>query len=184
MNNRMERRGAAAPSEERARRLSPTFWKIAGAGATFQAGSAAVDSATIVANLVDRLTGNAFAVGAASAVLRLGWLLPQVVVGFLVQRARKSMPFYIVGAFGRAICLALIAGLLAFAVEAPGALTTGGFLALWTLYAFISGIVAVPYNDIVGRYIAPCARSRMLALRFFGGGVLALGIALSFSDCS
>jgi MFS family permease len=174
-----KRRATASLSDDRARRMGPRFWKIAGAGAAFQAGSAAVDSATIVANLVDRLTGNVFAVGAASAVLRLGWLLPQVVVGFLAQRARKSMPFYIVGAFGRAICLALIAGLLTFAVDVPDAWTTGGFLALWTLYAFISGIVAVPYNDIVGRSIAPCARSRLLALRFFGGGVLALGVALT-----
>jgi hypothetical protein len=178
MSKPIERRGAASPSDERARRLGPTFWKIAGAGAAFQAGAAAVDSATIVANLVDRLTGNVFAVGAASAVLRLGWLLPQVVVGFLAQRGRKSMPFYMVGAFGRAICLALIAGLLTLATDLPGAWTAGGFLALWTVYAFISGIVAVPYNDIVGRSIAPGARSRMLALRFFGGGVLALGVAL------
>ena len=48
---------------------------------------------------------------------------------------------------------------------------------LWTLYAFISGIVAVPYNDIVGRSIASNVRSRMLAWRFFGGGMLALGMA-------
>lgn len=138
--------------------MGPTFWKIAGAGAAFQAGAAAVDSATVIVNLVDRLTGNVFAVGAASAVLRLGWLLPQVVVGFLAQRARRSMPFYIVGAFGRAICLALIAGLLIVAIDLPAAWTAGGFLALWTLYAFISGIVAVPYNDIVGRSIlAPAA---------------------------
>jgi hypothetical protein len=95
-------------------------------------------------------------------LLRLGWLLPRVVVGLLAQRARKSMPFYIVGAFSRAIYLALIAGLLALAVDVPGAWTTGGFLALWTLHAFISGIVAVPYNDIVGRSIPPRARSRML----------------------
>jgi hypothetical protein len=178
MNKWIERRGGASPTDERARRLGPTFWKIAGAGAAFQAGAAAVDSATIVANLVDRLTGNLFAVGAASAVLRLGWLLPQAVVGFLAQRARKSMPFYVVGAFGRTICLALIAGLLTSAVDLPGAWTAGGFLALWTLYAFISGIVAVPYNDIVGRSMPSHARSRMLALRFFGGGVLALGVAL------
>ena len=178
MNKRIERRGGASPSDERARRLGPTFWKIAGAGAAFQAGAAAVDSATIVANLVDRLTGNVFAVGAASAVLRLGWLLPQIVVGFLAQRSGKSMPFYMFGAFGRAICLALIAALLAFAAGVPSAWTTGGFLALWTLYAFISGIVAVPYNDIVGRAIPSSARSRMLALRFFGGGVLAVGVAL------
>ena len=178
MRNSIERRRAASPSDDRAGPLGPRFWKIAGAGAAFQAGAAAVDSATVIANLVDRLTGNVFAVGAASAVLRLGWLLPQVVVGYLAQRAPRSMPFYIVGAFGRAICLALIAGLLIFAIDLPAAWTTGGFLVLWTLYAFISGIVAVPYNDIVGRSIRPGARSRMLAVRFFGGGLLALGVAL------
>ena len=82
----------------------PVFWKITGAGASFQAGSAAVDSATIVASLVHHLTGSVYAVGAASAVLRLGWLLPQLVVGFLAQRVERRMPFYIVGAFGRASC--------------------------------------------------------------------------------
>ena len=55
---------------------------VSSAGASFQAGSSAVDSATIVAGLVNHLTGSAYAVGAASAVLRLGWLLPQLLVGF------------------------------------------------------------------------------------------------------
>jgi len=50
----------------------PVFWKIAGAGASFQAGSSAVNSATIVASLINHLTGSIYAVGAASAVLRLG----------------------------------------------------------------------------------------------------------------
>ena len=154
------------------------FWKIAGAGAAFQGGSSAVDSATIVASLVFQLTGSVFAVGAASAILRLGWLLPQIVVGFLAQRAGRSMPFYIVGAFGRAICLALIAAMLAAAATTlPRGWVVGGFFGLWTMYAFISGIVAVPYNDIVGRSIPSGSRSRMLALRFFGGGVLALLVA-------
>lgn len=141
----------------------PVFWKIIGAGAAFQAGSSAVDAATIVASLVNHLTGSVYAVGAASAVLRLGWLLPQLVVGFLAQRSRRRMPFYAFGAFGRASCLALIAVLLAVVGEPAGAWAAGGFLALWTLYAFVSGIVAVPYNDIVGRSIPSNARSRMLA---------------------
>ncbi len=165
----------AQKPEEMASR--PVFWKITAAGAAFQAGSSAVDSATIVASLVYHLTGNVYAVGAASAVLRLGWLLPQLVVGFLAQRAERRMPFYATGAFGRASCLALIALLLAAAGDSAGGGVAGGFLALWTLYAFISGIVAVPYNDIVGRSIPSGARSRMLAWRFFGGGVLALGVA-------
>ena len=162
-------------SEEKAG--GPVFWKITAAGASFQAGSAAVDSATIVASLVNHLTGSVYAVGAASAVLRLGWLLPQLVVGFLAQRVERRMPFYIVGAFGRASCLALIAVMFAFLSEPANGWIAGGFLALWTLYAFVSGIVAVPYNDIVGRWIPSGARSRMLAWRFFGGGVLALGVA-------
>ncbi len=153
------------------------FWKISAAGALFQAGSAAVDSATVVAGLVHHLTGSAYAVGTASAVLRLGWLLPQVVVGFLAQRVERRMPFYVVGAFGRAGCLALIALLFAIVGGSASVWIAGGFLALWTLYAFVSGIVAVPYNDIVGRSIPSGARSRMLAWRFFGGGVLALGVA-------
>ena len=155
----------------------PVFWKIAGAGAAFQAGSSTVDTATIIASLVHQLTGNVFAVGAASAIVRVGWLLPQIVVGFLAQRARRRMPFYIFGAFGRAIFLALIAALLWFATDLPLAMTASAFFALWTVYAFISGVVAVPYNDIVGRSIASQARSRMLAWRFFGGGILALGVA-------
>ena len=71
------------------------FWKIAGAGASFQAGSSAVDSATIVASLIFHLTGSALAVGIASAVLRLGWLLPQLIVGYFAERVDRRMPLYI-----------------------------------------------------------------------------------------
>jgi MFS family permease len=153
------------------------FWRIAGAGAAFQAGAAAIDSATIVASLVFQLTGSAFAVGFASAVLRLGWLLPQLVVGFLAERAERRMPFYVFGAYGRALMAGLIALLLWFGGGLSPTLLGAAFLALWTVYAFVSGVVAVPYNDIVGRSIRSEARSRMLAWRFFGGGIFALGVA-------
>lgn len=158
------------------------FWRIAGAGAAFQGGAAAVDSATVVASLVFHLTGSVFAVGFASAVLRLGWLLPQLVIGYLAERAERRMPFYVVGAFGRAACLALIALLLWWGwdwpqFDWPPVPLAVGFLTLWTIYAFVSGVVAVPYNDIVGRSIRSEARSRMLAWRFFGGGLIALGVA-------
>lgn len=158
--------------EERSR-----FWRIAGAGAAFQAGAAAIDSATIVASLVFQLTGSAFAVGFASAVLRLGWLLPQLVVGFLAEQAERRMPFYVFVAYGRAVMAGLIALLLWFGGGLAPTVLGLAFLGLWTFYAFISGVVAVPYNDIVGRSIRSEARSRMLAWRFFGGGLFALGVA-------
>ncbi|MDP6564692.1 MAG: MFS transporter [Alphaproteobacteria bacterium] len=160
-----------APDERR------RFAHIAGAGITFQAGSAAVDSATIMAALVYQLTGNPLAVGAVTAVLRFGWLFPQLIVGFLAERRASSMRYYLIGGYGRACCLLVLAAVL----YAGGGLSRGTLGALvllaWTAYAFVSGIVAVPYNDIVARAVASERRSRLLAVRFFGGGVLALGVA-------
>lgn len=120
------------------------FRRIAGAGAAFQAGAAAIDSATIVASLVFQLTGSAFAVGFANAVLRLGWLLPQLAVGYLAERAERRMPFYVFGAYGRASLAGLIALLLWFGADLPGALLAAAFLTLWTAYALVSGVVAIP----------------------------------------
>ncbi len=153
------------------------FTRVAAAGVTFQAGSAAVDSSTIMSALVFQLSGSSILVGAVTAILRFGWLFPQLIVGFFAQRSGTSMPFYIIGAFGRAVCMALLALVLFIGSDWPAALLTFAVMALWTAYAFISGIVAVPYNDIVARSVPSEMRSRLLATRFFGGGVLALGVA-------
>jgi MFS family permease len=152
------------------------FIHITSAGITFQGGSTAVDSSTIIAALVYQLTGSAIAVGAVTTLLRVGWLAPQIVIGYLVQRRQASLPYFVVGAFGRATCLALLACLLGFSGSLPSAWVIAGFFVLWAAYSFVSGIVAVPYNDIVGRSIPSEQRSRLLAWRFFGGGVLGLGI--------
>jgi hypothetical protein len=81
---------------------------------------------------------------------------------------------YKFGAFGRATCLAAIAILLWFGANYSGIVVVVACFILWTLYAFISGMVGVPYNDIVARSVPSSSRSRLLALRFFGGGILAL----------
>ncbi len=152
------------------------FASVAAAGITFQAGSAAIDSATIMSALVFQLTGNPIAVGAVTAILRFGWLFPQLIVGFLAQRGGSSMRYYVFGAFGRAACMALLAVALYAGVDWSAFTLSVAVMAIWTAYAFISGIVAVPYNDIVARSVPSELRSRLLATRFFGGGVLALGI--------
>ena len=154
------------------------FWRIASAGVLFQGGAAAVDTSTIIAALVHGLTGSNFAVGAAAAIARCGWLAPQVIVGHFAQQRRRRLGFYVAGAFGRVACLAGVAALVAGVGARPGSAAIAAFFALWTAYAIVSGIVAVPYNDIVARSIASERRSRMLAIRFFGGGVLALGVAV------
>ena len=158
---------------------SRRFWRISRAGIFFQGGAAAVDTSTIVAALVHGLTGSALAVGAAAAISRYGWLFPQIFVAFLAQRRARRMVFYKVGAFGRTGCLAALAVLLAAAGALSHGLLVALFFVLWIAYAFIGGIVAVPYNDIVARSIPSARRSRMLAVRFFGGGILALAVAVA-----
>ncbi len=153
------------------------FWRIATAGVFFQGGAAAADPATIVAALVSGLTGSAFAVGAAAAISRYGWLFPQLFVAYFAQCRERRMPFYMLGAFGRIVCLAGVALVVALSEPLPGILVVGAFFTLWTVYAFVGGIVAVPYNDIVARSVPSVARSRLLAARFFGGGLLALAVA-------
>lgn len=153
------------------------FRRIAAAGVTFQGGSAAVDSSTIMAAFVHQLTGSAVAVGAVTAILRIGWVLPPLLVGYLAARRGRSMSFFAAGAFGRATCIAALACLLALADTIERSTLVVLFFLGWTAYAFASGIVAVPYNDIVARSVASERRSRLLAVRFFGGGVLALAVA-------
>lgn len=147
------------------------------AGIFFQGGAAAVDPNTVVPALVHGLTGSAVAVGAAVGTVRFGWLFPQLFVAYYAQRRAHRLRFYMLGAFGRVACLAGLAFLLWLTRSPPGLLAVVGFFTLWTLYSFVSGIVAVPYNDIVARSIPSGERSRMLALRFFGGGLLALAVA-------
>ncbi|MDP9415140.1 MAG: MFS transporter, partial [Pseudomonadota bacterium] len=81
------------------------FWRITAAGVFFQGGAAAVDTSTIVAALVHGLTGSTYAVGAAAAIARYGWLFPQIIVGYLAQQSRRRLPLYMAGAFGRVACL-------------------------------------------------------------------------------
>ncbi len=152
------------------------FAGVAIAGISFQAGSTAVDSATIMSALVFQLTGSSILVGLVTAVLRFGWLFPQLFVGFLATRSGSSMHYYKIGAFGRATAMALMAALLWLGGGLPTSLLAFFVMILWVAYAFISGIVAVPYNDIVARAVPSRLRSRLLATRFFGGGVLALGV--------
>ena len=152
------------------------FTSVAAAGISFQAGSAAIDSATIMSALVFQLTGSSILVGAVTAILRFGWLFPQLIVGFLAQRSGSTMKYYVIGAFGRATCMAIMAVVLIFGANWSPLVLSIFVMALWVAYAFISGIVAVPYNDIVARSVPSTLRSRLLATRFFGGGVLALGV--------
>lgn len=157
------------------------FW-LALAGALFEFGVAFADGA-VVALFVARLTVSALAVGAAEAIARFGWLLPQLVAAHYAQALRYRKPIYLVAGWGRATALGLLAALLMFwedsgSPDAASALLVL-FFALWTVFSFVSGLAGVPYNDIVGRAIPSEHRSRLLAGRVFVGGALGIGAGVA-----
>ncbi|WP_339635817.1 hypothetical protein [uncultured Sneathiella sp.] len=88
------------------------------------------------------------------------------------------MLFYAIGAFGHVFCLVSVATVVLISTPMPSSILILTFFTAWVLYAFISGILATPYNDIVARSIPSNRRSRLLAWRFFAGGILALGVAI------
>src|SRR3546814_13108625 len=98
---------------------------------------------------VVHLTGGPILVGAVTAILRFGWLCPQLIIGFLAQRRGSSMRYYVIGAFSRATCMAALAVFLFAGQGWSTVWLVTWVMSIWTVYAFVSGIVAVPYNDIV-----------------------------------
>jgi MFS family permease len=153
------------------------FIRFASAGALFQSGAATLDTGTFVGAFLYGTTGSTFAVGAASALSRIGWLLPQLAVAHFAQRAQRRMPIFALGGFGRAAAIAVLALAVAAEGRIPGFPLIPVFFVLWAIYACVSGAVAIPYNDIIARSIPAAYRSRLFATRFLGGGLLALVVS-------
>lgn len=153
------------------------FW-IAATGALFEGGAAFVDAA-VVASFVSRLTPSTVAVGAAEAIVRFGWLLPQLLAANYAQGIPRRKPIYLLGGWGRATALGVLAAAL-WAWTDPDATGSllGLFFVMWALYSLVSGLAGVPYNDIVGRTIPSNRRSRLLAGRVLVGGLLGVGVGV------
>lgn len=155
------------------------FWWASTTGVLFQGGVAFLDTSTVIAAFVSQLTPSAVAVGAAELIARFGWLGPQIFAAHYARGRAYRKNIYLFGGWGRAAFIGLLGLLLVSLPGLSAAATLLLFFLLWTLYAFTSGLVGVPYNDIIGRTIPSERRSRMLAWRFLGGGVLAVGAGLA-----
>ena len=135
-------------------------------GALFEFGASFADTGTVVATFLGRLTPGTMAIGAASAIARCGWLLPQLFAASYAQGVQHRKPIYLVGGWGRALSLGALSVLLLWGGlgDAPGlALTL--FFVIWTLFSFIAGLAGASYNDVIARTIPAEWRSRLLATR-------------------
>ncbi len=141
-------------------------------GVLFLVGETFIDSATVLALFVSRLTDRNWLVGLAVSLHEIGWYLPQVLtIPILEQRARR-LTLYRQAAFIR------VGGLLVVTVSVfllgdrqPG-LLLAIFLAGFMIFAFAGGFAAVSFYDVVGRTIPMSRHGKLWAYRLFFGGIL------------
>lgn len=167
-----------AEREETRAYLRWNFSWGAATGVLYELGIAFVDTGTVVPAFLGNLTGSGLAIGAAESLRRYGWLMPQLLVANYAQGRRYRKPIYLFAGFGRAVFIALLAGVLFLASGMAPSWFLATFFIAWTGYSFVSGVAGVPYNDVVGRVIPSERRSTFLSIRFLGGGILAVGAGL------
>ena len=102
--------------------------------------------------LVFQLTGNPILVGAVPAILRFGWLFPQLFVGFLAARSGASMRYYVIGAFGRTAAIGVLAAVIWLGAGWPAAQLGVAVLLIWT----VAGALALLLSHYLTGQLVSC----------------------------
>jgi len=98
----------------------------------------------------------------------------QILVSGYLQRKPYKMPFYLTVAVFR--CLLLVGLALVVALIPLGSpWLVPGFFAVFIMYSLISGVIGLPFLDIVGKSILPSQRGKFFARRNLWGNLLVLG---------
>lgn len=156
-----------------------TFWLF---------GMAFVSTTTILPVYVSHLTDSAVVIGLAPALESLGWYLPQIIVAPFIEGLTRVKPFVVTVAFFERVLL-LVIGLSIAAFPASAA---GGsnfpllvFFVILGIRMFVSGVNALPWQEMIARVIPARQRGSFFAAqRFFGGIAGLLGAAAAGATLS
>jgi MFS family permease len=139
-------------------------------GAFFWCGSSFIASATILPLYISRLTDSKLAIGILSTISSMGWLVPQLFTANWVQRLpRKKVVPVNLGLFLERLPVMLLApAALLLATRAP-TLALVAFLLLAAWYAFGAGLLAVAWQDMIGKIIPTERRGLFFGVTNFAG---------------
>jgi MFS family permease len=139
-------------------------------GTFFWCGSSFIASATILPLYVSHLTDSRLALGVLSMIAAMGWLVPQLFTANWVQRLpRKKVVPVRVGLFTERLPVMLLAPTtMLLAVRFP-ALALVVFFLLFTWHAVGAGMIAVAWQDMIGKIIPPDRRGFFFGITNFGG---------------
>jgi MFS family permease len=157
-----------------ARTLRRNFALGVANGALFRLYGTLTDPSLVLTWFVSQLGASSLVIGMLLPIGQGGWFLPQLLVSGLARRMPRKMPLYRASALGRAFCWVMLTFLVWSTWNGNASLLLTVFLAVYAVYALLSGVGGLSFMDVVGKAIAADRRGSFFAWREFGGGVLAL----------
>ena len=152
-------------------------------GATFWLGMSFISSTIILPLFVSHFTSNPFLIGVIPFLSTAGYLLPQLFVANMVERAplKKFFPVTIGFYLERVPIFLMVPATYFLAVSHP-MLLLGIFFALYAWHTFGAGLIIVGWSDMVAKIIPVDKRGRFFGItNFVGNGTGILGaMALPF----
>jgi MFS family permease len=142
-------------------------------GAMFSLAETLIDPPLVLTWFVSRLTTSNLLIGLVSPLGDAGWFLPQVLLAPALQKMRRKMPMYVLGAITRVSAWAALV-VAVWLVRDPFWLLAV-FYALYALARLTACLSGIPFFDIVAKAIPARRRGSFFAWRQLVGGVLSLG---------
>ena len=150
-------------------------------------GSSFASHDVVVPAYVQTLTNSSWMVGLTGALLRMGWVCPQIFVSRWIEPRERKKPIYLF-ANGARGGLWLAIGLSTFLLQdsdLPGwipDIKITSFLTLYCLTTTAIGTANVPMLDVMGKAIPSRIRARSIAYRRLFGSSLAVigGVLVSY----
>ena len=144
-------------------------------GVLWLLGESFVSISTILPVYASTLTDSALIIGLIPALNDVGWFFPQVFMAAFVERLPRKLPVVrVLGGIERLPLLFLALAALWLA-DAPQWLGVGILLLLMIWKGFISGIVALPWQEMIATIIPVSHRGRFFGYSFFAGQLLGVG---------
>jgi MFS family permease len=167
--------GPTSAGEEVSRHFRRNFVVNAADGVFWLLGTSFVSVNAILPVYATNLTDSPLVIGLIPALTDAGWFLPQVFLAPYVERLSRKLPVVgWLGAFERLPYLALAVAALGLG-SLPRPVAVVLFLALMAWRSVTSGVVAVPWQELVATVIPTSHRGRFFGTSYLVGQLLGVG---------
>jgi MFS family permease len=149
-------------------------------GTTWAFGTSFLSVTAILPVYATRLTSSPFVIGLIPALMDAGWFLPQLLMAPSVERKRRQLPAVAwLSVWERLPFLALAIAAL-WLDRLPRGIAVAVFLVIMVWRAVLSGLVAMPWQELIARIIPVSHRGRFFGVTHLVGQLVGLpGAALA-----